>query len=173
MHSNGYDLSLLTYTQLQNLLRIEFARARRYGYPLACLTLQVDRLDHLRDLYGVAAKREILESVVKLVQGQTRTSDAVASYADRVTLLLPHTDNEGANIIGARLMQKAGELAFRAGDRELAITVSVGIATFSERGSIFYDSVLKNAEQALARIVAAGGNGVESFHQPAGDGAPA
>ena len=52
MDSSRSNGSLLMYPQLQNVLRIEFARARRYDYPLSCIALAVDRLENLSDLYG-------------------------------------------------------------------------------------------------------------------------
>ena len=166
MDSQPFDSSVLTYPQLQVLLRIEFARARRYDYALSCLVLEVDRLDHLCDLYGSEVKTEILASVVRLVRSHARSSDGVAVSGDRVTAVLPHTDREGAVTLSNRMHRKVGELALQHGDKEITISVSVGVATCDDRNHIFFDSLLKNAEQALFSMIQRGGNGVELFQVP-------
>jgi diguanylate cyclase (GGDEF)-like protein len=163
MHSSSSDQNFLTYTQFQNLLRIEFARSRRYGFPLSVLAMQVDRLEHLRDLYGMQARRLIVDQVVASVRAQCRLSDSMGLVGDRVVLILPHTDQPGAEVVGERLSRQVAGLAFEVQGREIALTVSVGIAS-CEPGAIFYDAVLKNAEKVLAEVAAAGGNQVR-VHQ--------
>src|SRR6185295_7447997 len=98
--------ALLTYPQLQNTLRIEFARARRYSYPLCCLVLQVDGLDRIRDLHGSAPRDQALAHVVKLIQAQTRASDSIALFHDRLAAILPHTDAAGAHAFAERIREQ-------------------------------------------------------------------
>ena len=162
----------LTYPQLQNLLRIEFARARRYELPLSCLAVQIDRLEHLRDLYGSGARELILGQVMRIVQGQTRVCDAMGRSGDRMVVVLPHTDAEGARVIGERLLKKVQSLSFEVAQRSLEVTVSVGISSYTDPDMIFFDALLKDAEQAVLEATGAGGNTI-NLSQPAGDGAPA
>lgn len=161
----------LTYPQLQNLLRVEFARARRYDYPLCCMAVQVDRLDHLRDLYGSKAREMILSKVLKVVQGQSRASDAVGWTGDRIVVVLPHTDVDGARVVADRIRRKVGELPFEVNDRHLEVTISLGLAAFTDPDTIFFDALLKDAEKALADAMQRGGNTLV-LAQAAGDGAP-
>ena len=44
--------ALFSQAQILHLMKNEFARSRRYGLPLGCIVLQVDRLPQLVDLYG-------------------------------------------------------------------------------------------------------------------------
>jgi diguanylate cyclase (GGDEF)-like protein len=170
METMGSDGAILTYPQIQNLLRIEFSRARRYDYPLACLAASVDRLERLRDMYGASSGDEIRKQVLQVVQKQTRTSDAVGLSGDRFVVILPHTDGEGAWNIAERLRGKVRELTFRGGERDIHVTLSVGISLVTDRETIFFDSILKGAEQALVVAGSAGGDGVE-VARAAGDGA--
>jgi diguanylate cyclase (GGDEF)-like protein len=100
--------------------------------------------------------------VIRAIQTQARTSDALGLYQERIVLILPHTPLSGATVVAARLREAAAREAFRAGDAELRITVSAGLAAFQEHGTIFFDSILKAAEAALAQAVAAGGDRVET-----------
>ena len=52
MNQNDADKSLFSLAQIQHLMRVEFNRAQRYGYAISCLIIAVDRLGHLRDMYG-------------------------------------------------------------------------------------------------------------------------
>ena len=79
---NASERSLFSLTQIQHLMRVEFNRAQRYDYPIVCLMISVDRLGHLRDLYGYEAKEEIIDEVVALLKAQTRSSDFLGRMAD-------------------------------------------------------------------------------------------
>jgi diguanylate cyclase (GGDEF)-like protein len=163
---------LLTYPQLQNLLRIEFARARRYSYPLSCLVGQVDGLDRMREVHGSAFRDEVLRRVVRSMHAQKRASDSLGLYQERLALLLPHTPMAGAHAVAQRLRESIARESFKAGATELRVTLSVGLAAFQERGTIFFDSVLKAAEAALAQAVSSGGDRIETS-APAAGPAPA
>ena len=162
----------LTYPQLQNLLRIEFARARRYEIPLSCLAVQVDRLEHLRDLYGSAARDLILKKVIQTVQGQSRVCDILGRSGDRMIVVLPHTDAEGATVIGERMLRKVQGLSFEVAQRSMGVTISVGVSSFTDPDMIFFDALLKDAELASLEASNLGGDRVQRA-QPTGPGAHA
>ena len=48
--------SPFSQSQILHLMKTEFARARRYGFPVSCMLVQVDRLDALVDLHGGALR---------------------------------------------------------------------------------------------------------------------
>jgi len=154
--------ALLTYPQLQNTLRIEFARARRYSFPLCCLVLQVDGIDRIRDLHGSAPRDQALNHVVKMIQAQARASDSVALYQDRIAVVLPHTDAAGARSFADRVREQVRREVFRFGGKEIRFTVSIGLSNYAERTTIFYDSILKTAESALLAAATAGGDRIET-----------
>lgn len=161
MDGFGAQLPLLTYPQLQSTLRIEFARARRYAYPLCCLVLQIDGLDRVREAHGSPARDEVLHRIVRLIQGQTRASDSVGLYHDRVAIVLPHTDLSGAEALAERIRERTRSEVVRVAGREMKFTLSVGLSAFNERGTIFYDSILKTAEAALQAALGGGGDRLE------------
>ena len=77
MTDSSADKSLFSLAQIQHLMRVEFNRAQRYGYPISCIMVAVDRLGHLRDLYGYEAKEEIVDSVISLLANSTaKATDA-------------------------------------------------------------------------------------------------
>ncbi len=162
MDASLAQLPLLTGAQLQNVLRIEFARARRYSFPLSCMAVLIDGLDRLREVHGSGLHDEVLRRILQTARGQSRTSDAAGFYQDRLVLILPHTAAEGAMAAALRLREAVAAEAFHTERADLRVTVSIGLSTFHDRGTIFYDSILKAAEAAVAAAHAKGGDRIEA-----------
>lgn len=163
------DKSLFSLAQIQHLMRVEFNRAQRYGYPISCLMIAVDRLGHLRDMYGYEAKEEIIDSVVGLLKGATRSSDFLGRMADdRLLAVVPHTGPTGIRAMCERLLAQARELHFDSEGRRIPVTVSVGGSyDGSDEGgepaderTMFFDALMHACEEALEDAVAAGGDRV-------------
>lgn len=149
---------LFSLAQIQHLMRVEFNRAQRYGYPVSCMILAIDRLGHLRDLYGYDAKEEILGSVIELLKAETRASDFLGRMADdRLVAVVPHTGRGGVETLAARLLEGVEGLDFRSEGRSIPITVSIGIAVDENGQALFFDSMFQAAGEALADAVEAGG----------------
>ncbi|TDJ65933.1 MAG: GGDEF domain-containing protein [Planctomycetota bacterium] len=155
---NGSDSSLFSLAQIQHLMRVEFNRAQRYDYPIVCMMIAVDRLGHLRDLYGYEAKEEILSSVVSLLKAETRGSDFLGRMADdRLLAVIPHTPPEGAIVLAGRLLEGVSRIDFSSEGRTIQVTLSIGSSNNEGGETLFFDAMLLAAEDALGEAVAAGG----------------
>ena len=153
------DPGLFSLSQIMHLMRVEFGRSQRYGYPLACVLVAVDRLGHLRDVYGYESKEAILEEVVKLLQRETRTCDFLGRLMDdRLLAVVPHTPPEGTEVLAGRLLRGVRELRFEADGKEVRVTVSIGASSNAGGRTLFFDSVLAAAEGALAEAADSGGD---------------
>lgn len=154
------DAALFSYAQILHLLKIEFSRARRYGYPLTCALLRVDRMENLRDLYGDRARETIERTFVEVIHRLSRSSDFLGRMGERYILLLPHTDAEGVARLLDRLRRHLQDVEFDIDGRPVRVTFSAGVSTYRDRNALFFDSILKNAEAALDEVVRRGGNDV-------------
>ncbi len=162
MTQNDADKSLFSLAQIQHLMRVEFSRAQRYGYAISCLIIAVDRLGHLRDMYGYDSKEEIIDTMIRLLKAETRSSDFLGRMADdRLLAVVPHTEAEGIDVMGARLLGAARQLEFISDGRQIRVTLSLGGAHdpggAGER-TLFFDALLEGADEGLEEAVAAGGN---------------
>ncbi len=165
------DRSLFSLAQIQHLMRVEFRRAQRYRYPIVCMVMAIDRLGHLRDLYGYDAKEEILERVIQLFKTQTRSSDFLGRMADdRLLAVVPHTDVAGAQTMAARIIEGITNLDFASDDRKIRVSVTLGISHAGGDQALFYDAMLQTASEALEEAAAAGGGRflVKSATSPVG-----
>lgn len=157
---DSVESGLFSYTQILHLLKIEFSRARRYQYQLSCVLVEVDRLGNLGDVHGSQIRDSVEGAVADLLNRHSRSCDFVGRLGDRFVLVLPHTDATGAQLLAQRLHDRISDLDVRVDDRPLRISASVGVATQDGDDSIFFDTVLKRAEGALAEVVSKGGDSV-------------
>jgi diguanylate cyclase (GGDEF)-like protein len=153
--------SVFSLTQIRHLMRVEFGRAQRYGYPLSCIVVGVDRLDRIRDVHGYEACAAVLEQVVGLLQAATRTCDYLGRLRDdRLLAILPHTSSEGGAATARRLLAEARGLALplRSGTEPQSVRLSIGISHYERENTLFFDSLVEAAEAAMEEAARAGGD---------------
>lgn len=156
--------SLFSQAQILHLMKNEFARARRHGIPMGIVLLQVDRLAQLADLHGANLRLSVKQAVARVVRDKTRGSDLLGTTNDdRYLLVMPHTDLGPARIVADRLQQVFQEVDVTVDGTPLALSVSVGLTACDDQGTLFFDSLLSQAETALEYASQRGGNQVASF----------
>jgi diguanylate cyclase (GGDEF)-like protein len=156
--------SPFSQAQILHLMKTEFARSRRHGLPLAVAVFHVDRLRALVDLYGVELRDAVREALSKMMVEGTRSSDFVGTVSDdRYVLLMPHTDGAQAMIAAERVRTRFADLTIRARGQELALALSGGLATNADKETLFFDTLLSQAEIALDWAQQVGGNQVIAF----------
>lgn len=156
--------SLFSQAQILHLMKNEFARARRHGIPMGIVLLQVDRLAQLADLHGASLRLSVRQAVARLVRDKTRGSDLLGTTnEDRYLLVMPHTDLGQARIVADRLHQAFQEAHVTVDGTALPLSVSVGLTACDDQGTLFFDSLLAQAETALEYASQRGGSQVASF----------
>lgn len=158
--SSDPGAGVFSLSQIRHLMRVEFGRAQRYGYPLSCLVIGIDRLDSLRDLHGYEFRESLLAAVIDLLQEETRTCDYLGRLMDdRLMAILPHTTAEGAQVTARRILAAARELSLPAAPgSSVRPTLSIGISHYEEDNTLFFDSLVEAAEAALVDAAKAGGD---------------
>ncbi len=154
-------------------LRGEAARARRYGFSLSVLLLDLDDFKTVNDRFGHPAGDRVLKAVAHVLRTQLRKDvDLPARYGgEEFAAVLPHT---GAGVDGGSLAD-AADGALATAERVRAaiagvrlsgprapghVTASVGIATMPAHAANADDLVSK-ADQALYAAKRAGKDRVE------------
>jgi diguanylate cyclase (GGDEF)-like protein len=150
---------IFSLTQIRHLMRVEFSRAQRYEYPLSCLVISLDTAARLRDERGYATKAQVMDAVVALVLGATRTCDYVGRLLDdRLLAVLPHTRREGAEVTAGRIVAKGRALKLPEDKEPAGATLSIGISQFEKENTMFFDDLVEAAEQAMHAALEEGGN---------------
>ncbi len=152
--------------QIMHLMKTEFARARRYGYPVSCLLMQVDRLQALTDIHGVELKEVVRRELGALVAEQTRGHDHVGLISDESYLLvLPHTDGEQANAVADRILASFRRLEVESQGGLLPLNLSMGISSCEDQETLFFDTMVSQAEVALEWAMQDGGGRAVQFRR--------
>jgi diguanylate cyclase (GGDEF)-like protein/PAS domain S-box-containing protein len=111
--------------------RLEHARARslRDGGTQAVLFLDLDRFKVINDSLGHRTGDQVLQTVASRLVGVLRPSDTVARFGgDEFTVLLEQVVDASEAAQTAERILRALQLPMEAGDRDVVITASIGIA---------------------------------------------
>ncbi|NWF63806.1 MAG: diguanylate cyclase [Chloroflexi bacterium] len=131
------------------LLEYEFAASRRYDYLFSLAMFDVDWLKRINDLHGHQTGDAVLKKAAEVVKAQLRSSDVLARYGgDEFVILLPDSDAKEAMKVLERIQQEFQSALVKAGDIELGISISAGIASI-HRDMQQPDQLVTKADKAL------------------------
>ncbi len=124
------------------------AEARRHGFPLSVILVNIDRFDRITHTCTPPVCEEVLRSIGRLLRGECRRGDvAVRCKDDEFVLLMSHCALADAQIKAEGLRSRVAELR----PCGVAITVSVGVATArGAPGEVFSDVFARAARAAVA-----------------------
>ncbi|HZM00037.1 MAG TPA: diguanylate cyclase [Planctomycetota bacterium] len=152
------DEGLFSAEELRRLMRIEFQRAKRYGYDLACLCIAVDRLGNLQDIYGAESKSRIQELLQEIVRRTTRNGDFPRAFVgDALVALFPQTAAAGAAVLAQRLLKASRQLAIECDGRSVSISLSIGLSSNADPGVEDLETMEQQARAGMALAQASGG----------------
>lgn len=134
------------------------ARARRSGDSVAVAFLDIDRFKSINDTHGHAVGDAVLVEFARRLQGAVRCTDTVARLAgDEFVIVYEQVRGfDEAHQLGGKILA-AMAAPFVAGDCELCVTASVGIAITRHHTSA--EAIMQSADYALYGVKAAGRNG--------------
>ncbi|UVI33222.1 sensor domain-containing diguanylate cyclase [Paenibacillus spongiae] len=112
--------------------------------PFSVCIVDIDHFKKVNDTWGHQTGDDVLEKLAERLTSQSRKTDIVARYGgEEFVLIWPNQDIAESKANAEKLRQTVAESTWQTG----SITVSIGIATFTEADSDA--TVLKKADQAL------------------------
>lgn len=128
----------------------EAARARRLGYPVALLLVDVDHFKYLNDNLGHQAGDAALRLIAQGLIRNTRRTDLVARYGgDEFAIILPGASFTNLLPVGEKIRHAIQALISSSENRQSpTFTVSIGGAA-STPPTIFPETLLRDADTAL------------------------
>lgn len=143
---------LLNRRVMEQVLRREFDRAKRYGTELAVVFLDIDQFKGINDRYGHDTGDEVLKWVGNRLLAMSRQSDVVARFAgDEFVVILPSTGADRAYRFVDRLQTFFLSTHLAHAGNVIPVSVSCGIATAADAGIADAVSLLKKADERLYR----------------------
>jgi diguanylate cyclase (GGDEF)-like protein/PAS domain S-box-containing protein len=151
------------------------AHARRYGYHLALLFLDLDRFKMINDTLGHNVGDLLLKHVADRLSDCVRHSDSIGRSmeiegtnelarlgGDEFTVLLTNLhDVQDASKVARRILDALAR-PFLVSGHEIFVTVSVGIAIFPSDGDSV-DVLLKNSDTAMYHAKEQGRNNFQYY----------
>ncbi len=120
---------------LLSRLEVEVAHARRHGTPFAALMLDIDHFKDCNDRFGHFVGDRVLGLVTTQAVRMLRAGDLLARFGgDEFIVLCRDTDATQAMALADRLRVAVSNMRLSAGGEQVAITLSIGVASLAEVG---------------------------------------
>ncbi len=145
------------------------ARAARNGSWTALVLIDLDRFKAVNDAWGHPAGDRLLKALTETALAVMRPGDVLGRLGgDEFAIALADSRIDQALVLAERARRAVDAMKIESAGGEIRFTVSIGVA--SRRGAHSLDSLFSEADAALYRAKASGGNRVEFSSQPRSDG---
>ncbi len=152
---------------LEERMREEVKRGRRYTYPVSLVLMDLDGFGEVNQTVGQEAGDSVLRGVAEILRSCTRESDVLARLeGDDFALLVVHSDRNSAFNVAERVRSLVEGYTFGQGPRKVRITASFGVAGIPH-DAVNEEQLTMRATAALQQARSSGGNTV-SFWSGAG-----
>lgn len=137
------------------------AQARRHGWTLAVMFIDLDGFKAINDSHGHAAGDQVLKTVASRLKSMTREDDTVSRHGgdEFLYLLMELRQESDATRIAEKIIARVGEpfeIETEGEPIQVSVKCSVGISIFPRNGST--DTLLiDSADKAMYRAKRAGG----------------
>jgi diguanylate cyclase (GGDEF)-like protein len=137
----------------------QLSHYQRNRIPFAVLMGDIDHFKQINDTCGHAEGDRVLISIAEEMKENLRSQDLLARWGgEEFLILLPDTDLEGGITVAEKIRLQIAQSELRGEKKGLALTISFGVACYTEEQSI--DDCIKAADEALYRAKQQGRNRV-------------
>ncbi|HKJ26321.1 MAG TPA: diguanylate cyclase [Anaerolineales bacterium] len=141
----------------------EIQAARRYGYPVSAIMIDLDHFKEVNDTHGHLVGDQVLMEVAQRILDNTRSVDIAGRYGgEEFVVLLPQTNLEEALVTANRIWNSLTVRPMDTRKLTLQVNASLGVACFNAGTALSLDELLERADQALYQAKEKGRNRVES-----------
>lgn len=129
--------------------KVEFAQAQRMQRAFCCVMLDLDHFKQINDQYGHPIGDQVLREFGSRCMQSVREADLVGRYGgEELIIFLPETDGTAALEAAERLRRFVSKSPIKVLDREIIMTVSIGIAS-KDKSTTHLEALIARADQAM------------------------
>jgi two-component system cell cycle response regulator len=144
---------------IMDVLEKEVARQGRSQHPVSVIFCDLDHFKQVNDTLGHLAGDEVLREVTRRMAAVMRPYDAFGRYGgEEMLCVLPDCEMTGALEVAERMRAAVADQPVATARGEVAITVSIGVATMSREEVSSLAELLQRADNALYRAKQNGRN---------------
>jgi diguanylate cyclase (GGDEF)-like protein len=130
-------------------LQREVIFSDRYGTPFSISMLDIDFFKTINDTYGHTVGDDVLRNLASELRNHIRHPDTIGRYGgEEFLIVLPHSTAKAAMEQAERLCKHVRSLLIKSGEREIALTISIGIAQYRIHKED-WEALLSRADAAL------------------------
>ncbi len=156
----------------QNMLEMEWRRAKRFNRFISLLMIDVDHFKHYNDSYGHLEGDQVLKAIAQILADHVREVDTVARYGgEEFSIILTHTDAHDALQVARKLCDRVAQYPFRDETKNIdtPVTVSIGVATYPD-DAVNMEDLINHADIALYKAKHQGRNRVITYQEAMSSG---
>ncbi len=143
-------------------MTLEVERSTRFKTPLTLCIMDLDNFKAVNDTYGHPCGDEVLQTVASILLSEMRMIDTAARIGgEEFALLLPGTGLARAQKFLQRVQSVIKATVINCGPDKLAVTMSMGVASYRGKLPPDPEKLLVEADKALYRAKRAGKNRIE------------
>ena len=143
-------------TRLREAVDRAIAADQRRPNAAAFMAVGVDGMSAVNERLGRAAADTVLVEIGSRLDECLRVSDLIGRLGgDRYGIVLPDCPEEDVPVAAGKILQAIRSVPVETERGAVSVTVSIGVASFGDRGSTSYE-VMTRAEAALADAKRAG-----------------
>lgn len=143
---------------------MEFSRVLRNQKQLTLVLLDCDFFKDINDEFGHLFGDKLLQHLCQTCKQTIREVDFLARYGgEEFIIILPECDEQGGIDFAKRIQQSLASHALKADDKDVYLTVSIGITEMTERHKSF-EQLINDADQAMYQAKKKGRNRIEVTH---------
>lgn len=145
---------------LDEVLNLEFLRARRYRTDLSVIMMDVDHFKRINDAHGHVAGDMVLRGLSEILRCMLRRTDVAGRFGgEEFMVVLPRSRLDGARVFAERMREATQKARFGIPDGEVEATLSLGVAQY-QRDQTSAQDLVALADRALYDAKSAGRNRV-------------
>ncbi len=149
---------LLNRRGFEHVLESEMKRARREGFHLSLVIIDLDDFKQVNDTYGHPCGDLVLEQLARDLEANKRGYDQAARLGgEEFALLLPSAGPNKAQVITRRLLDGFSRVRFSCNDQEpFSVTFSAGLSFIKGKTRVTPLELIALADEALYQAKAKG-----------------
>lgn len=157
---SDYATRLYNGLFLEERMKEEVMRGRRYTYPVTLILFQLDGFSEALPKMDKGLVHKVVNEVADIVRAAVRETDVPARMEDNLFgVLLVHTERDKTRAIGERIRAGLEQRIFNSAQAKFKFTISGGIAGVPHDGTSS-EMLRKRAQDGLALAKSKGGNQV-------------
>ncbi len=150
---------------MAEIINREWAKALRNHTSLTFVMCDIDHFKKVNDTYGHPVGDEVIQTIGKRLLSTLRTEDAIGRMGgEEFLLLMPDCNINQVKQTVERIRETLISQPVPTAVRQLPVTLSYGVATYTPDGALTADEIIKKADDALYVAKKSGRDRVEVVH---------